>query len=113
MCRSCLSSRMASIRIWSPSAARSRRFASGCSEIRSNESKDLLGDRLRRPVGLDRLDSLWEGLREKTIRIGDLPPEVVVLALDPVAAASEPPRRVGRLDLEQERPIGQPAADRR
>src|SRR5207248_8998270 len=97
----------------SSSAARSRRLASGCSETFSNASKDLLGDLGGRAAAVHRLDPLGEGFRELTIGDSDLPPEALVLLLDPVAVAADPLRRFDRVDLEEEGAVRQPALDRR
>src|SRR5207244_8760393 len=161
MGRSCLSPRIASIRIWSPSgsstyrsgckprstravspsssaanavamvrfptpggpwkryacasasssAARSRRLASGCSETFSNASKDLLRDVCGRAASVDRLDPLRKRCRQQTISVGDLPPELLVFPLDPVAVPADPARGLVRVDLEQEGAVGQSLAD--
>src|SRR5437867_9867539 len=84
----------------SSSAARSKRFASGCSETFSNASKDLLGDFCGRAASVHRLDPLRKRFREQTISVGDLAAEATVLSLDPVAVLADPPRRLVRIDLE-------------
>src|SRR2546430_6720167 len=97
----------------SSSAARSRRLASGCSETFSNASKDLLGDVCGRTASVDRFYPLWERFRQQTISVGDLPAELLVLSLDPVAVPADATGRLVGVDLEQEGAVGQPLADRR
>src|SRR3954471_22572183 len=162
MCRSRRSSRIASIRIWSPrgsstyrsgcerrstrpaspssapakalaarrlptpagpcrryacagpsrSAAPSRRFASACSGTAAKASMDLLGEVGRGLGAVERLDALREDAGELAVGAVDLLAEGAALALDPVTRRAGPRGRLVRIDEEQERAVGQEAADR-
>src|SRR4029077_12003047 len=88
-------------------AACRSRFASSCSGTLSKLSEHLLGDLARRARAVDRLDSLRKDLGELAVGGVDAHSEVVVLALDAVAIGSDPARRLGRVDQQQEGAVGQ------
>ena len=94
----------------SPSAARRSRFASSCSGTLSKLVEHLLRDLARRARAVDRRDPLGEDLGELAVGGVDPRAEVVVLALDPVALGADAPRRLGRVDEQQEGAVGQDAA---
>src|SRR5436190_16784245 len=96
----------------SPRAARRSRFASSCSGTLSKLVEHLLGDLARRARAVDRLDSLRIALGQSAVSGVDVDAEVVVLALDPVAAGADTSRRLGGVDEQQERAVGQHPADR-
>src|SRR6185312_10218473 len=93
-------------------AACRSRFASSCSGTLSKLSEHLLGDLARRARAVDRLDSLRKDFGELAVGGVDAHPEVVVLALDAVAIGSDPARRLGRVDQQQEGAVGQHAEHR-
>src|SRR5439155_18692234 len=95
-----------------PSAAARRPFASTCSGMLSKLIQDLARDLDRRPRAVDGYDSLRESLRELPVGRVDPRAEVLVLALDPVAVALQPLRRLGRVDLQQVRAVREDPADR-
>src|SRR5438876_7796401 len=96
---------------WASAAAR-RPFASTCSGMLSKLIQDLARDLDRRPRAVDGYDSLRESLRELPVGRVDPRAEVLVLALDPVAVALQPLRRLGRVDLQQVRAVREVPADR-
>src|SRR5919201_281176 len=142
MCRSRRSSRIASIRIWSPSgskakasavarfatpggpwkryacagpwtsAAASRPLASACSGMLSKLIQDLARDLDGTAAAVDARDPLREGVRQLPVGVVDPRAEVRVLALDPVALAAHPAARLSRVDQEQVGAVGEHAADR-
>src|SRR5438552_7098144 len=96
----------------SASAARSRRFASGCSGNVSKLSTDLDRDVSGRPAGVDGDDSPREELRELSVGTVEDDCEVSVGALDAVALLPSPLRLL-HLDGEEERAVRQQPADGR
>src|SRR5690349_1184396 len=78
----------------------------------SKLTQDLLRDLPGRPRAVEGGDPLREELGQ--LAIGRVHPrtEVVVLALDAVAALAHAPGRLGRVDQEQKGAVGQEATDR-
>src|SRR5215210_810271 len=96
----------------SVSAAPSRRLASTCSGMLPKLAKDLLRDLSWRPRAVDGRDPLGEVLGELAVGRVDAHPEIVVLALDPVAAVADAPGGLRRVDQQQEGAVGQEPAHR-
>src|SRR5438105_7894406 len=96
----------------SASAARSRRFASGCSGKVSNLSTDLHGEVAGRLRAVERDDPLREHRGQLPIGPVDGGAKVSSLALDAVGRVPGPPRRLVRVEEDQERAIGEEPAGR-
>src|SRR5919198_1348100 len=86
----------------SASAARSRRFASGCSGKLSNLSTDLHGEVAGRLRPIERDDPLGEHRGQLSIGPVHGGAKVTAFALDTVGIAAGPPRRLSRVEEDQE-----------
>src|SRR5919198_532380 len=96
----------------SASAARSRRFASGCSGKVSNLSTDLHGEVAGRLRAVERDDPLREHRGQVPVGPVDGGAKVTALALDAVGVVARPPRGLGRVEEDQERAVGEEPARR-
>src|SRR5215207_297415 len=142
MWRSRRSSRIASIRIWSPSgsaanatasprfptpggpwkryawaapsasAASRSAFASACSGTFSNMLENLLRDLVHRTVAAQRDDTLGEEPGELAVTVVHEGHEGVALALNPVAGSDRALDRLLDVDEEQEGDVREDSADR-
>src|ERR687884_1084048 len=91
----------------SASAARSRRLASGCSGKVSNLSTDLHGEVSGRLRSVEPADPLREHRGQLPIGPVDGGAKVTALALDAVEVVAGPPRRLVRVEEDEERAVGE------
>src|SRR3954453_2054421 len=91
----------------SASAAKRRRFASGCSGTDAKALTDRLGELGRRQRAVDRLDAVGEHARELTERVVDGAVEFGALALDPVGRRAAAAEGLGRVEEDHEGHVGE------